>query len=173
MKKTRRRKCEPLQPRFERNFIPVTESGCWLWTGYSRRDGYGYIAHNKRAIGAHRASWIIYRGDIPEGLHVCHTCDVRDCVNPDHLFLGTASDNMQDCVRKGRSAILLNCRGGIARAAEIKRAQTHCKRGHQLFGENVRVSSSGGTRRRNCKACLRMYHALRNAKRRAACRKPE
>ena len=83
---------------------PVTESGCWLWTGASIGKGYGSINAGKHATSmlAHRAAYECFVGPIPDGIHVCHRCDVRYCVNPAHLFLGTNLDNIHDSMKKGR-----------------------------------------------------------------------
>jgi hypothetical protein len=73
---------------------------CWIWTGSRTSRGYGQY----RKTTAHRYSWILANGPIPEGLFACHSCDVPSCVRPDHLFLGTQIDNMRDAVAKGRTA---------------------------------------------------------------------
>lgn len=87
--------------------VQKTES-CWLWVGNLIPSGYGQIMSSppKRPLGAHRVSWELHNGPIPEGLEVCHNCPGGDnpaCVNPAHLFLGTHQDNMRDCVAKGRN----------------------------------------------------------------------
>ena len=78
---------------------------CWLWTGEIMNNGHGRIAHwptRKQRIIASRASWILHFGPIADGMFVCHKCDVRACVRPDHLFLGNQKVNIQDAVSKGR-----------------------------------------------------------------------
>lgn len=89
----------------EERSMPEPNSGCWLWLNRLNDCGYGLFSLNKHhKVHAHRASWIAHRGTIPVGLSVLHKCDVRCCVNPDHLFLGTHVDNMRDMVKKGRAA---------------------------------------------------------------------
>jgi hypothetical protein len=91
---------------FEERFWAQVEKtdGCWLWTGNKDRDGYGHIKHGGKSIGAHRASYLIHNGEIPEGQVICHTCDNPACVRPDHIFSGTVADNNRDRDEKGRSA---------------------------------------------------------------------
>lgn len=86
----------------ERRVERVPFSGCWIWVGQTN-GVYGQLYSRGKVVGAHRLSWMAHRGEIPDGLFVCHHCDVPLCVNPDHLFLGTCRDNAADMVRKGRS----------------------------------------------------------------------
>jgi len=106
--------------------VEKTES-CWLWTAAIRgKSGYGAIKVDGKTIDAHRLSYQIHKGEIPNGMYVCHSCDNRKCVNPDHLFLGTAKDNWQDGFDKNRIRLL----GGI-NAEKLKK---HPSRGAYLRG---------------------------------------
>jgi hypothetical protein len=97
----------PLAQRFAR-FVQKADdpSGCWLWTG-SMCNHYGQIGNgaDARPLLAHRASWLITHGPIPDGLYVLHRCDNGRCVNPAHLFLGTQRQNIHDMIAKGRDRI--------------------------------------------------------------------
>lgn len=91
--------------RFLDKVSPEPNCGCWLWTAASDEAGYGHfgIARSTSAK-AHRISYKLFVGEIPDGLIVCHKCDIPSCVNPDHLFLGTGKDNAFDRDAKGRNA---------------------------------------------------------------------
>jgi hypothetical protein len=96
------------RPTLEDRFWPNVQktSGCWNWIGaeQSKGRGYGTIGKDGKTLRAHRVSWEMHNGPIPEGLIVCHKCDNPKCVRPEHLFLGTHSDNVADKVAKGRQS---------------------------------------------------------------------
>lgn len=75
---------------------------CWLWTGAVRTDGYGHCRYQGNQVSCHRLAWTLTYGEIPIGLCVLHKCDVRLCINPDHLYLGTKKDNSRDAIVRGR-----------------------------------------------------------------------
>jgi len=130
--------------------VRKTEGGCWLWIGSQTAPGWhGIIMWEGRRQTAHRVSWQIHRGPIPDGLKVLHRCDVAPCVNPAHLWLGTQRDNMQDCSAKGRLGV------------QQRPPLTHCKRGHLFTPENTLWPHG----RRRCKTCA--YAAIRAFKAKA------
>jgi hypothetical protein len=132
-----------LEERFREKFVIDASSGCWLWTGATDRGGYGQFAvFAGNASIAHRVSYRIYRGEIPEGLQLDHLCRVRHCVNPDHLEPVTHRENM----RRGVHACSL---------------KTHCPRGHAYDEENTYWIQG---RRRQCRACGRIARAAHNAR---------
>lgn len=91
--------------------VSKTDS-CWLWTGSVTGGGYGQIWEslpNRKRHDAHRWSWIMHNGEIPLNLHVLHKCDVKLCVNPDHLYLGTRKDNMRDALERGQKLVGSQC----------------------------------------------------------------
>ena len=113
---------------------------CWEWAGHINPNGYGSCKHNGVQTVAHRAAWELMRGPIPDTLYVLHRCDVRSCVNPKHLFLGTQADNKQDEISKNRNYKLL---------------KTQCSKGHPYTDANTHHTKNG----RRCKICQdRMNH---------------
>lgn len=97
---------QSLSQGYER-FVDPQPNGCWGWKGcVSKNPGYGQFRSNMDKVRAHVVSWLIFRGSIPEGMCVCHTCDNRICSNPSHLFLATDFENNLDMIEKGRSPIL-------------------------------------------------------------------
>lgn len=115
-----RKKGRSVEERFYNFISPEPNSGCWLWLGPLSGSGYGRMTINKKGVQAHRVAWEINNGKIPDGLFACHTCDVRCCVNPAHLFLGTQSDNLQDMVNKKRDNPRRGERHGKARFSETQ-----------------------------------------------------
>lgn len=99
----------PPEIRFMSQVIPEPNSGCWLWLGHAMKGYYGslrgrfWVDYDPGQILAHRASYLMFKGKIPEGVLVLHKCDVSLCVNPDHLYLGNHSDNVKDMVDRGRA----------------------------------------------------------------------
>ena len=94
---------KPLKERFEDKFLPEPNTGCWLWTASIGTTGYGqFMCRGNKLMKASRMSYLIYKGKIPKGKLIRHTCDERTCVNPDHLILGTHKDNAMDRVIRGR-----------------------------------------------------------------------
>lgn len=88
--------------RFEKKLF-YSPDGCWYWTGNTLAQGrYGAFIYNGKSRLAHRCSFVLFKGPIPIGMCVCHTCDNTLCVNPYHLFIGTHLDNMRDMIKKGR-----------------------------------------------------------------------
>lgn len=124
----------------------VDKSGaCWLWTGPTLPNGYGRCTSPTQLDAyTHRFSWEMAHGAIPDGLCVLHRCDVRNCVNPAHLFLGTYADNNHDMRAKGR---------------EYRRPKhAVCARGHARVGRNVQMN-------RSCRQCTRDNENARRARR--------
>lgn len=129
--------------RFFAKTIPEPNSGCLLWLGSHNWQGYGMVCVKTVGCGmsyAHRIAWLMRHGPIPDGLFVCHTCDVRCCVNPDHLYLGTHADNMRDMARRKRTAA---------------GRRTHCPQGHAYDPANTAPTGRGGVGR-YCKECVRV-----------------
>lgn len=137
--------------------VPLTErfwakvqktSECWLWTGARMKDGYGHIKVDGRMVRAHRLSYEMVNGPIPEGLDLDHLCRVRHCVRPDHLEPVTRWEN-------GKRGV-----GWMAQQAR----KTHCDHGHPFDESNTYVGPRGGRACRRCNAdAVARYRARRSA----------
>lgn len=103
---------KPFEERLQAQ-ITVAPSGCWLFQGYTNEKGYGRIRYKGKKELVHRAAYMHYVGEIPEGMLVCHECDVPGCCNPEHLFTGSNADNIADRDAKGRHRPNPNGRRGI------------------------------------------------------------
>ena len=100
------------------SYVKKTQE-CWIWTGPLSCYGYGVLSIGHRGqVKAHRLSWEIHNGPVPKGLCVLHKCDVRDCVNPYHLWLGTKGENTLDMVAKGRNAVSFGSKNGCSNLKE-------------------------------------------------------
>lgn len=97
---------DQLKNSFNTKYIPEPNSGCWLWMGAVNSQGRSTVGlpKSRKTITAHRLSFLLFKGEVPAGLHVLHKCDIPLYVNPDHLWLGTHQDNMNDCKHKNRKA---------------------------------------------------------------------
>lgn len=94
---------------------------CWLWTGACTQEGYARVRSPFGRHYVHRIAYLLTHGDIPDGMYVCHHCDVRNCCNPDHLFIGTPTDNAWDMIQKGRHAFQTQAYPGERRNIRAKR----------------------------------------------------
>lgn len=100
--------------------VKANENGCWIWTAAKDWDGYGSTYGFQTQMRAPKMFYFIWKGVVPEGLFVCHKCDTPSCVNPNHLFLGTAKENNHECLNKGRHSCGRGSRNGSAKLSEAQ-----------------------------------------------------
>lgn len=135
----------------------VSERGCWVWQGWITERGYGQTTYRGRGVRIHRKTYEILHGvELATEQYVCHSCDVKRCCNPDHLWLGDTSSNMLDFVVKGK---------------HYWRNKTHCPKGHEYTPENTYVRPASAGQRagsRACKECTRLRMAQPDYRARAA-----
>lgn len=134
--------------KFTAKYIPEPNSGCWLWTASTYPNGYGRMRMPDGItvkVATHVAILLFRDELVPVGYYVCHKCDNSYCVNPDHLFLGTAADNTRDCINKGRHK-------PPPRAKRGQGIKPSCKYGHKMEGDNLYTYPTG---ERACRECIR------------------
>lgn len=120
--------------------VTVDLTGCWRWIAtFDKRSCYGTFSIKSVWSYSHRVAWQLFRGNIPAGMLICHTCDNRWCVNPDHLFVGTSHDNIVDAYKKGRMV-------------QPRRLVGQCRHGHLITDANIGVKANGA---RYCRECRR------------------
>ena len=123
----------------------VNKSGCWIWIGSKTKSGYGVIWFDGKYHRVHRVAALMYLNHpLNSDLEVCHKCDTPLCYNPEHLFIGTHTDNMRDMVAKGRHGI---------RPRNVK---MWCRNGHEFTPENTFINSNGF---KECRICRKASKA--------------
>lgn len=145
----------PLSGRFWPKVNKTGAGDCWTWIGTIHKTSYGMFKMPGGAnVHAHRISWLLTNGPIPDGLWVLHKCDNRPCVNPDHLYLGTVVENSRDMHERGRFVLASHMRA--------KAEQTHCHMGHEFNQRNTYMAKNGTRKCRDCGAKrARGYRAAR------------
>lgn len=141
-----------------RQRVAFSPSGCWIWQGAKNSKGYPCLRIGGRAgktVSVHRLVVELQYGAIPTGMMACHHCDTPACVNPAHLYLGTAHDNARDKIQRGRA---------VNRLAEWNASKTHCPQGHPYSEENTVLRKVGD---RVCRICMRVNNRRAYEKRRA------
>lgn len=108
--------------------------GCWLWDGPTGKTGYGKMCAFGKKVAAHRIAYWLFKGPFPAEMHVLHSCDVRNCVNPEHLSLGTHTENMRDMVAKGRCGV---AKGEASRFAILTEDQVRAIRDSDEVGTHL------------------------------------
>ena len=109
-----------LEERFWSKVNKNGDGGCWIWLGATNTFGYGKFELDYKMVSAHRLSFELFNGPIPKGKNICHTCDRRNCINPDHLYAGTQKQNMLDMLRGGRHSNGSKCRLTRPEVIEIR-----------------------------------------------------
>ena len=137
-----------LRERFMAKVVKTSDGSCWVFKGELPAHRYPTITVKKKTYRASRVSMMLHTGKMPLPKEfVCHRCDNPNCVNPNHLFLGSQSDNMQDALRKNRMVL-------------PNKDRTHCRQGHEYTEENTYIRP--GNKYRECLTCMRNRWAKRD-----------
>ena len=122
----------------DKNGPLILKTRCWVWTGSKNPGGYGQFRTEGKTQKAHRWSYEFHKGPIQIDLHVCHMCDHRSCINPNHLFAGSRLDNMRDCLQKGRRPIMRGEMNGRTKLTESQILDIRSR--HSYYGLNAALS---------------------------------
>ena len=149
--------------------IKRQRSGCWIWKMAKNKDGYGVTDYKGKTVTAHRLSYVLYKGDIPDGMCVLHKCDNPSCVNPGCLWLGTISDNAVDMHKKGRGAGHTGCHHSVETKELLRRLATgnkHClgKKKSEEHKKKLSLASKGNKNRLGQMASDETKAKMREAK---------
>lgn len=139
-----------------RRRVVIDDNGCWIWQKSLYPTGYGMGCYWGKSVRAHRLAVAAFKEGIPDGMSVCHACDVRRCCNPDHLWIGTHSENLKDAVNKGFTPKNPNT------------GKTHCPAGHEYTPENTIVFRGG----RQCRTCHNLTCKARYQRKQQAAGRP-
>ncbi|MFJ0492812.1 HNH endonuclease signature motif containing protein [Citrobacter werkmanii] len=115
----------------------IKTEGCWIWRRSVASSGYGQIRLNYKNLRANRASFMVFKGEIPDGMVIRHTCDNKLCINPDHLILGSCKQNSEDMVSRDRQAKGIKngrCKLSEDTVREIKKSTLSCSKTAEKFG---------------------------------------
>lgn len=126
--------------------------GCWRWLGSKSRDGYGWFWTGKTMANAHRVAWSLLVGAIPDGKYVLHHCDNPECTNPEHLFIGTQLDNVNDMTGKGRRVDPVGTLKPIAKLTESIVRESRER--HALGESYAKLAKEKGVTRKNMRFAI-------------------
>lgn len=139
-----------LQERLLRAVAVNSETGCWEWQRAKNQHGYGRVGQDGKNRFAHRVSYEAFVGPIPDGLNVCHRCNNKGCVNPEHLYAASQRQNIIDAWRDGlKERTREKSRESFAAKVNERRTRTHCTHGHEYTAENTYLYRGY----RHCRAC--------------------
>lgn len=126
-----------------RGWTIVPETNCWEWGGWIDHNGYGRFPYKKKSLFAHRVSYEVFVGTIPDGLLIRHKCDNPPCMNPDHLETGTQADNIRDMIERGRKPILSGENGPMAKLSREEANAIRDEYAHGVLTQKLLAEAFG------------------------------
>lgn len=161
-------KATPIEQRWRDKVESMPENGCWLWTGTLMTSGYPTLSYCSKHVSMHRWMYEYFNGPIPLGFSVLHKCDVKRCINPEHLFTGTQADNMHDMKSKGRARCQPRIREVFYEWVTKNQARPYCINGHERAIYSIKQPSKKrqGSLVWKCLKCLSNGWAAYRARKR-------